>query len=131
VDKIYLHKMEFYGYHGVFPEENRLGQRFIVDLAVETDLRRAGGTDRLADSVNYEELYRLCRTVVEENTFRLIEAVAETIARHLLEKFPAVKSCTVTVTKPNPPIAGHVGSVAVEITRTRDDLPGGSGKEAP
>ena len=38
LDKIYVNKMEFYGYHGVFPEENTLGQRFRVDLIVETDL---------------------------------------------------------------------------------------------
>ena len=50
--------MEFYGYHGVFPEENKLGQRFIVDLMVPVDLKRAGETDELEYSVNYGELFQ-------------------------------------------------------------------------
>ncbi len=58
MDKIYVNKMEFYGYHGVFPEENRLGQRFIVDLSVSVDLKKAGETDQLEFSVNYGELFR-------------------------------------------------------------------------
>ena len=50
LDKIYVNKMEFYGYHGVLPEENTLGQRFIVDLVVEADLKQAGLTDELEES---------------------------------------------------------------------------------
>ena len=42
MDKIYVNQMEFYGYHGVFPEETKLGQRFVVDVIVETDLSKAG-----------------------------------------------------------------------------------------
>lgn len=53
MDKIYIHDMEFYGYHGVFLEENKLGQRFKVDLTVELDLKRAGESDDLEHSVNY------------------------------------------------------------------------------
>lgn len=51
--------MEFYGYHGVFPEENKLGQRFKVDLTVELDLKRAGESDDLEHSVNYGEPFRV------------------------------------------------------------------------
>ena len=65
MDKIYVNRMEFYGYHGVFPEETRLGQRFAVDLAVAVDLRKAGETDELEYSVNYGELYQVCIEIVE------------------------------------------------------------------
>ncbi|RTR26429.1 dihydroneopterin aldolase [Robertmurraya yapensis] len=119
MDKIYLNKMEFYGYHGVFPEENRLGQRFIVDLVVNVDLRRAGETDNLTYSINYGELYEVCKKIVEGEPFKLVEAVAEKIADTCLSQFTRAAACTVKVIKPDPPIPGHYESVAVEITRSR------------
>lgn len=119
VDKIYLNRMEFYGYHGVFPEETKLGQRFIVDLIVETDLKKAGITDNLDESINYAELFNLCKKIVEGKPYKLIESVAEKIAEELLNKYKKIQFCTVKVTKPDPPIPGNYQSVAVEITRSR------------
>lgn len=119
MDKIYVNRMEFYGYHGVFPEENRLGQRFSVDLTVSLDLKKAGETDELVYSVNYGELFQLCKEIVEGKPKRLVEAVAEKIAGSVLQEFPAIDEVTVKVIKPDPPIPGHYKSVAVEITRSR------------
>ncbi|MFJ7685390.1 dihydroneopterin aldolase [Peribacillus butanolivorans] len=119
MDKIFVNKMEFYGYHGVFPEETKLGQRFKVDLTVEADLAKAGKSDELEDSINYGELYEVCKGVVEGKLFKLVEAVAEEIASELLNKFSSIEKCTVKVYKPDPPIAGHYESVAVEIVRGR------------
>ncbi|WP_090991339.1 dihydroneopterin aldolase [Bacillus sp. OV322] len=119
MDKIYLNRMEFYGYHGVFPEENRLGQRFAVDVVAETDLSAAGNSDSLEDSVNYGEIYQVCKDIVEGKTFKLVESIAENIAKEMLSKFPKIQSVTVKVIKPDPPIPGHYQSVAVEITRSR------------
>lgn len=121
MDKIYVNKMEFYGYHGVFPEENKLGQRFIVDLMIETDLKQAGESDDLSYSVNYGELYNLCRDIVEGKRYKLVEAVAEDIAATILNQFPRVSVCSIKVIKPDPPIPGHYESVAVEITRSRSN----------
>lgn len=121
MDKITLNKMAFYGYHGVFPEETRLGQRFFIDLTVETDLKRAGQTDHLEDSINYAELYQVCKDVVEGKPFKLVEAVAEKIAGEMLNRFETISQVTVRVIKPDPPIPGHYESVAVEITRSRDN----------
>lgn len=111
--------MEFYGYHGVFPEENRLGQRFIVDLIVSLNLKNAGETDHLDDSVNYGELYKLCEEIVEGPPIKLLEAIAEKIAQSILGEFVLISEVTVKVIKPDPPIPGHYESVAVEITRGR------------
>ncbi|WP_044895771.1 dihydroneopterin aldolase [Bacillus alveayuensis] len=119
IDKIYINRMQFYGYHGVLPEENKLGQVFLVDLVIETDLRKAGQSDDLHDTINYAELYRICREIVEGEPFKLIEAVAEKIADTILVAFPSISNCTVKVIKPNPPIQGHYESVAVEIVRSR------------
>jgi len=119
VDKIYVNEMEFYGYHGVFPEETRLGQRFKVDLMVETELMKAGLSDDIEDSVNYGELYQVCKDIVEGKPYKLVEAVAEKIAATVLDTFPKVITCTIKVIKPDPPIPGHYKSVAIEIKRGR------------
>ncbi|MFJ7978555.1 dihydroneopterin aldolase [Peribacillus sp. NPDC096379] len=119
MDKIFLNNMQFYGYHGVFLEETRLGQRFYVDLVVEADLATAGISDELEDSINYGELYEVCKEIVEGKPFKLVEAVAEKITSELLSRFSKVQTCTVKVYKPDPPIPGHYQSVAVEIKRGR------------
>lgn len=111
--------MEFYGYHGVFPEETSLGQRFLVDLIVELNLKNAGKSDNLEDSINYGDLYLICKEIVEGKPFKLIEAVAENIAATILQNFPTVNQCTIKVIKPNPPIAGHYRHVSVEVKRGR------------
>lgn len=111
--------MTFYGYHGVLPEETKLGQIFHVDLRVETDLKQAGKTDNLEESISYVDLFEVCQSIVEGEPFKLIEAVAEKIAEEILGQFTKVFAVTVKVIKPNPPIPGHYESVAVEITRSR------------
>ncbi len=120
MDKIILEKMEFYGYHGVYPEENKLGQRYRVDLTAYVDLKPAGQTDDLNKSVNYAEIYTLCKEIVEGERFDLIEAVAERIAAELFVQHEKIQACTVKVIKPDPPIPGHYQSVAVEIARERE-----------
>lgn len=119
IDKVYVEGMEFYGYHGVFKEENKLGQRFRVDLTAFLDLSEAGKTDNIDATINYAELYKLCKEVMEGEPVNLVETLAETIAAKVLEKFEAVQECTVKVVKPDPPIPGHYKSVAIEMTRKR------------
>lgn len=119
LDKIYVNGMEFYGYHGVLPEETVLGQRFLVDLVIEADLKRAGVSDDLHDSISYVDLFQVCQEVVEGKPYKLIEAVAEKIAEQTLTQLEKVNSVTVKIIKPNPPIKGHYHSVAVEIVRRR------------
>lgn len=120
MDKIYLNKMEFYGYHGVYPEENKLGQRFIVDMQLELDLRDAGTNDDLDKTINYADAYKLVKEIVEGKPRKLVEAVAEEIQTNLFLKFKSLESTKVRITKPDPPIPGHYESVAIEITRSRN-----------
>ncbi len=120
LDAIVLQGMVFYGHHGVHPEEQRLGQRFVVDVEARGDLRPAGQSDDPARTVSYSDLYRLAREIVEGPPRRLIETLAEEIATGVLARFPAVGSVTVTVWKPGAPIAGSVlERVGVRITRER------------
>lgn len=119
MDKIYVAGMEFWGYHGVLPEENKLGQRFRADVTLELSLSKAGKTDNLEHSVNYADVFTACKTVMEGEPVNLIETLGEKIASELLGKFPAVQACTVKVIKPDPPIPGRYDFVAIELTRTR------------
>jgi 7,8-dihydroneopterin aldolase/epimerase/oxygenase len=121
VDAIRLTGMSFYGHHGVEPEERRLGQRFIVDLGLELDLRPAGQSDDLDETVNYADVWRVVRAVVEGPPVRLIERLGELLAARVLADFPPVRAVQVRVEKPWAPIPGaQLASVAVEICRGRD-----------
>ena len=119
VDKIFLNGLQFYGYHGVFPEETKLGQIFIVDVALYTNLKEACKTDCLEATINYGEVYEGIASIVEGKPLKLIEALAERIWEQIYNNYPQVKKCAIKVTKPNPPIRGHYQSVAVEIERER------------
>ncbi|WP_088105910.1 dihydroneopterin aldolase [Halalkalibacter urbisdiaboli] len=119
MDKIYLNELAFFGYHGVFEEETKLGQRFYVDLVLELDLKEAGKSDDLEKTINYGNVYEEVKAIVEGKPYKLVEAVAEKIASTLLSHFDLLERCTVKVTKPDPPIPGHYRSVAVEITRSK------------
>lgn len=117
MDSIYLNGMAFYGYHGVYSEENKLGQRYTVDLILKTSLQRAALNDDLNETIDYGQVYKTTKQIVEGAPKKLVEAVAETIASTVLNQFSTVEEITVKVTKPDPPIPGHYDSVAVEITR--------------
>lgn len=118
MDYIHVNEMLFFGYHGVLPEETKLGQRFRVTVSLATDLQEAGQTDDLTKTVNYAEVYELCKEIVEGPPVQLIESVAEKIAGRILKDYrEQVKGVRVQLIKPDPPIAGHYTSVAVDITR--------------
>ena len=119
-DEIVLEGLRFYGYHGVHPEEQRLGQRFVVDVALAVNLRAAGERDDLAETVSYSAAYAEIRRVVEGTPRRLIEAVAEEIAAVLLALDERVQRVSVRVAKPGAPVKGAIlDTVAVRITRWR------------
>ena len=119
-DRIILNGMQFYGFHGANPEERALGQSYLVDLAVELDLRLAGNTDRLEDTISYTHLYRVVKSVLEGESKNLLEATAQSIADRLLADFP-ITGVRLQVKKPHPPVKGSVIEYAgVEIYRVRD-----------
>lgn len=119
MDKLTLSRMEFYGYHGVYPEENKLGARYYVDVELLLPLSRAGAGDELTETINYAELYGRVRTIVTERSFKLIEALAEHIAQDLLAAYPVLGEVVVRVTKPHPPFDIHFAGVTAELRRGR------------
>lgn len=117
-DKILLSGAQFFGRHGVSDEERRVGGRYVVDVELEYDFARAASSDQLADTISYSDVYRAVREIVEGRSFRLLEALTETIAQVLLEQFPA-DAVSVRVKKQPPPTAGIIDYAGVEIHRER------------
>ncbi len=117
-DRILLHEMAFYAYHGVNPEEQAQGQVFVVDVAVEADLHRAGHTDEIGDALDYRDLYARVRQVVTGQRYRLLEAVAEAVAHRLLE-VERIEGVTVRVRKPHVKLGGPLAYAAVEVVRRK------------
>lgn len=117
MDKIKIEKLTVFGNHGVYPEENVLGQKFQVSLILYTDTRKAGLTDDLECSINYGDVCQYVKQFFEENTFQLIERVAERLAENLLLRYDLLQKVDVKVEKPWAPILIPVENVGVEISR--------------
>ena len=117
MDKIYINNLEFIGFHGVFPEEKKLGQKFLVSLELIVDTREAGKTGDLTKSVHYGLVAQDVERVFLEKSIDLIETCAENIAEMVLKKYELVKEVKVTVKKPWAPLQMHFENVAVEISR--------------
>jgi dihydroneopterin aldolase len=123
VDTIELRGLTFYGYHGAYAEEQKLGQRFVVDVRLGLDLAEAGRTDDLSRTVDYGKVAEMVRGIVEGPRFKLIEALAEALAVAILAAHPLVERIDVRVEKPSAPVsAAPSGLVAVEIHRRRNSL---------
>lgn len=103
---------------GIFPEERRARQDVILSIQLQCDLRPAGRSDAIEDTVNYKAIKKKLVAMVEKSRFYLIEALAERVASICLEEV-RVNQVTVTVDKPG--ALRFARSVAVEITRERDD----------
>ena len=119
-DRIVLNGLQFYGFHGVNPEERSLGQQFVVDLQAELDLSAPAASDRLEDTVSYADLYRAVKAVMEGEPRNLLESAAGAIVSRVLDEHPQIDAVRVRVHKPRPPIKGSViEAAAVEIYRWR------------
>ena len=117
LDKIHIKNLEVFGNHGVFPEENKLGQKFLVNAVLYTSTREAGKTDDLTKSIHYGEVSHFITKYMMEHTFQLIESVAEQLAEAMLLQFEHLKWIDLEIQKPWAPIGLPLESVSVEISR--------------
>ncbi|XP_068650733.1 dihydroneopterin aldolase 2 [Aristolochia californica] len=121
-DKLVLRGLKFHGYHGVKPEEKTLGQKFLIDMDAWLDLRQAGQTDSLDNTVSYSDIYRIAKAIVEGKSHNLLESVAQLIADTTLRKFPRISAVRVTVGKPHVAVEGPVDYLGVEILRYSSEV---------
>lgn len=117
MDTIHIYGLDIYARHGVFPEENRLGQRFFVNAVLHTDMSLAGRTDDLEHTTNYGEICHFITDFLQTCTFRLLEAAAEQTAHDILLGFPLIQKVELEIQKPSAPIGLPLQTVSVRITR--------------
>ncbi|MDY5840265.1 MAG: dihydroneopterin aldolase [Corynebacterium camporealensis] len=123
-DRIELKALECFGYHGVFDEEKREGQPFIVDVTCWLDFAGAAAGDDLEQTVNYAELADVAADIVEGPSRDLIETVATEIAESVIQRFELLHAVEVTIHKPQAPIPRTFGDVAVVARRSRKNMRG-------
>ncbi|MCI8485149.1 MAG: 2-amino-4-hydroxy-6-hydroxymethyldihydropteridine diphosphokinase [Lachnospiraceae bacterium] len=117
-DRIYIKNLEVFARHGVYPEENKLGQKFLVNAVLYTHTRKAGLKDDLTKSVHYGEAAYFMDAYMKEHTFQLIETAAEQMARAVLLQFPNLEGICLEIAKPWAPVGLPLESVSVEIERS-------------
>lgn len=118
-DIIRISNASFYAYHGVATDEQNLGGKFEVDVEIRADLSSAIEHDSLKRTIDYEAVYALIHRIVTSKKYFLVEALANTIAKGIVQEFPSSEVVTVRVRKPHPPVKGVVDYVEVEVTENR------------
>ena len=121
MDRIILEGIEFYGYHGLIPEEKTLGGWYEVDIEIEYDLRKAGESDKIKDTVDYPKIHKTVVEIGENEKFQLLERLAHRIAEEIIKRF-GVEKILVRVRKPAPPLVGKLDHVEIEIVRRKEDF---------
>ncbi len=117
IDCIKLVNMGFYAFHGTSKAEKEVGQRFYLDVEMFLDLRKAGTTDNIRFTVNYEKVYEIISEITKSRKYNLLEALAEDIVDGILTHFPRLYRIVVRVRKPQVPLCGILDHVEVCINR--------------
>ena len=118
-DTIFITGVVIHARHGVMEHETEVGQRFVIDLELSTDLSESSRTDRLADTVSYSNVVATATAAFKDANYKLLERAAGAVADAILAAFPRVSAIKVTVHKPHAPIAAIFDDVGVVLTRTR------------
>lgn len=117
-DIVALEGMEFFAYHGFYKEEQRIGNKYSVDLKIETDFSKAANEDDLTGTIDYEAVYNLVKhEMLHPN--KLLESIGQKIIKAVLNEFPKVKAVEVSVSKFNPPIGGVCAKARVTLKSYR------------
>lgn len=116
-DQIKITDLEVFANHGVFPEENKLGQKFLISAVLYTDTRKAGKTDDLTTSIHYGEVSAFITKYMKEHTYQLLERVAETLAEEMLKSISGLCKIDLEIKKPWAPVGLPLKTVSVKISR--------------
>jgi dihydroneopterin aldolase/2-amino-4-hydroxy-6-hydroxymethyldihydropteridine diphosphokinase len=118
MDQIKIQGLQVFANHGVYPEENVLGQKFVINATLYTSTRQAGFTDQLELSINYGEVSQHITRFLKEHTFKLLERAAELLARELLLTYPLLQKIDLEIQKPWAPVGLPLDTVSVAISRS-------------
>lgn len=117
MDQIVIKDLEVFGNHGVFKEENMLGQKFLVSATMYADLSKAQKDDDLLESIDYGEACKFITSFMQKNTFKLIETAASNLAEEILLRSNKIKRIDIEIKKPWAPIGLPLQYVSVKVSR--------------
>jgi 7,8-dihydroneopterin aldolase/epimerase/oxygenase len=112
--QVALEGLEFHAYHGVYPHERSSGNKFEVDVVIDTEFSESAFRDELTGTINYEDLYAIVKEEMGKPS-KLLETVGHAIANHALKSFPSAKTVEVKISKFNPPIGGVCKKASVIV----------------
>jgi dihydroneopterin aldolase len=118
-DRVFVTGLALHAYHGVMQHEAKVGQTFKLDLVLDIDLTEASRSDKLADTVGYDQVVDVASRTFCGKRYRLVEAAAGAVADAVLTAFSQVRAVRVTVHKPHAPIAATFDDIGVAIERKR------------
>ena len=124
-DHVFVSGLALHAYHGVMQHEARVGQTFKLDLVLDIDLMQASRSDKLADTVGYDQVVEVASRAFCDKRYRLVEAAAGAVAEAVLDRFQQVATVRITIHKPHAPIAATFDDVGVAIVRHRPDRKNG------
>mgnify|MGYP000865803069 CR=1 FL=1 len=115
---IFLKDVSFYAYHGVAPQETKIGNEFVINLKLKTDISRAAETDEVADTVSYADVHAALKEEMAIPS-KLLEHVCGRICRRLLKEFPAIEEIEMSLAKRNPPMGADIETAGIELQVSR------------
>ena len=118
-DRIFIKGVLIHARHGVMEHESEVGQRFVIDLELDTSRSASSRSDRLADTVSYSDVVETATAAFKDTNYRLLERAAGAVADAILATFARIRAVKVTVHKPHAPIAAIFEDVGVVLTRSR------------
>lgn len=113
---IEIEGMEFYAYHGHFKQEQVVGNKFLVNIAIETNCTVAGQSDNLKDALDYQKVYTLIKEEMEQKSF-LLENICKRVLDRLYNEFDTIQKASIKVSKINPPMGGQIEKVSITLSR--------------
>ena len=118
-DTIFVKGLVIHARHGVMDHETEVGQRFVIDLELYSDLTEPSRSDHLSDTVSYANVVTTAIAAFKNTNYKLLERAAGAVADAILAAFPRIRAVKVTVHKPHAPIAAIFEDVGVVLTRSR------------
>ena len=119
---LFIDNLEVFANHGLFEEENKLGQKFIFDIECELNYKKAMFSDEMTDSISYADIVEVVVKTATTNTFNLLERLAGEILKNIFTEFPQIENINLKINKPGAPIKYHFEKCGVEVKTSREEF---------
>lgn len=119
---LFIDNLEVFANHGLFEEENKLGQKFIFDIECELNYKKAMFSDEMTDSISYADITEVVVKTATTNTFNLLERLAGEILKNIFTEFSQIENIKLKINKPGAPIKYHFEKCGVEVNVSREEF---------